>query len=280
MKPTVLIVEDEPAIADTIQYALETEGFDTICVNAGMPVIPLMAEKTVDLIVLDIGLPDIGGFELCKEIRKNYRTPVIFLTARSDEVDRVVGLEIGGDDYVVKPFSPRELSARVKAVLRRTGELSPDPLNTRRSDPVKSHTPDRLKSRPAGQTKSHPPGQIKSHPPDQIKSHPPDLANTGHAAPDKAFNVDASRRQISYFGRILDLSRYEYEILKTFIDRPGHVFSRERLMDIVWDEPEASMDRTVDAHIKNLRAKLKTVKPDVDPIITHRGTGYALNEDL
>ena len=226
MKPMVLIVEDEPAIADTIQYALETEGFDTICVASGMPVIPLLTEKPVDLIVLDIGLPDIGGFELCKEIRKTHQTPIIFLTARSDEIDRVVGLEIGGDDYIVKPFSPRELSARVKAVLRRTRN-------------------------PSGA----PPFQ-------------------------QAFQINESKRQTSYFGCILDLSRYEYDILKAFIRRPGHVFSRERLMDLVWDEPEASMDRTVDAHIKNIRAKLKTIKPDLDPIITHRGTGYALKEDL
>lgn len=226
MRPMVLIVEDEPAIADTIQYALETEGFDTICVAAGTPVISLLNEKQVDLIVLDIGLPDIGGFELCKQIRKTHQTPVIFLTARSDEIDRVVGLEIGGDDYIVKPFSPRELSARVKAVLRRTAAPS------------------------------------QTQPPQQ------------------AFDVDESRHQISYFGGVLDLSRYEYDILKTFIRRPGHVFSRERLMDLVWDEPEASMDRTVDAHIKNLRAKLKSIKPEIDPIITHRGTGYALKEAL
>ena len=226
MNPIVLIVEDEPSTADTIQYALETEGFDTLCLNAGLPVVPLLAEESVDLIILDIGLPDIGGFELCKKIRQTYQTPVIFLTARSDEVDRVVGLEIGGDDYVVKPFSPRELSARVKAVLRRT------------ANPRKNRS-----------------------------AQPP-------------FVVDESKRQIHYFGEYLELSRYEYEILNTFIHRPGHVFSRERLMDIVWDEPEASMDRTVDAHIKNLRAKLKMIKPDLDPIITHRGAGYALSEVL
>ena len=229
MKPVVLIVEDEPAIADTIQYALETEGFDTICLAAGLPVMPLLKERVVDLIVLDIGLPDIGGFELCKKIRRHYRTPVIFLTARADEVDRVVGLEIGGDDYVVKPFSPRELSARVKAVLRRMGDT----------------------------------GSLSSG------------SSAGGTAP---FEIDESRRQIRYFNQNLDLSRYEYDILKTFIRRPGHVFSRERLMDIVWDEPEASMDRTVDAHIKNLRAKLKAIRPGVDPIITHRGAGYALKE--
>ncbi|MBW2246752.1 MAG: response regulator, partial [Deltaproteobacteria bacterium] len=114
MKPKILIVEDEPAITDTIQYALETDGFDTQTLSSGMSVIPLISENPVDLIVLDIGLPDINGLELCKEIRKIYTIPIIFLTARADEIDRVVGLEIGADDYLTKPFSPRELSARVK----------------------------------------------------------------------------------------------------------------------------------------------------------------------
>ena len=222
----ILIVEDEPAITDTIQYALETDGFETVCLSAGMPVIDLLEREAVDLIVLDIGLPDVNGLELCKEIRKGHAVPIIFLTARADEVDRVVGLEIGADDYVTKPFSPRELVARVKAVLRR--------------------------ARPSAD---------------------------GPASP-AAFAVDESRRRINYFGQALDLSRYEYDILKTFIRRPGHVYSRYQLMDLVWEAPEASMDRTVDAHIKNLRAKLKAVRPDVDPIVTHRGLGYALKEDL
>ena len=121
MKPKILIVEDEPAISDNIQYALETEGFDTCRLSTGLPALDLLKETTVDLIILDIGLPDINGFELCRKIRENHGQPIIFLTARSDEIDRVVGLEIGGDDYVTKPFSPRELSARVKAILRRVG---------------------------------------------------------------------------------------------------------------------------------------------------------------
>jgi len=120
MKPKILIIEDEPAIADTIQYALETEGFETRTLSVGLPALGVMAEDRFDLIILDIGLPDINGMELCKTIRENHSLPIIFLTARSDEVDRVVGLEIGADDYVIKPFSPRELSARVKAILRRT----------------------------------------------------------------------------------------------------------------------------------------------------------------
>lgn len=222
----IMIVEDEPAIADTIQYALSTDGFETVCFNSGGPVMAHLAKEPVDLIVLDIGLPDINGFELCKEIRKICLIPIIFLTARADEVDRVVGLEIGGDDYVTKPFSPRELSARVKAVLRRMQQ----------------------------QKAPAPTGQ--------------------------AFQVDESKKQILFFGHRLDLSRYEYDILKTFIRRPGQVYSREQLMDMVWDEPEASMDRTVDAHIKNIRIKLKGVKPELETIITHRGMGYSLREDL
>ena len=225
--PRILIVEDEPAIADNIQYALETEGFETRCLLTGMPVAELMAKESFDLIILDIGLPDINGIELCKEIRKSHNLPIIFLTARSGEIDRVVGLEIGADDYVVKPFSPRELCARVKAVLRRTRSPLADGASSIRT-----------------------------------------------------FRLNDSKRQISYFGTPVDLSRYEYNLLTAFIHRPGHVFSREQLMDLAWDEPEASMDRTVDAHIKNIRAKLKNIAPDIDPIITHRGIGYALKEGL
>jgi two-component system, OmpR family, catabolic regulation response regulator CreB len=227
MPSKILIVEDEPAIADTIQYALETEGFIPLTAPTGQEALELIADGGVDLVILDIGLPDINGFELCKQIRQQNALPIIFLTARNEEVDRVVGLEIGGDDYVVKPFSPRELTARVKAVLRRT----------RNADPT-------------------------------------------DADPPTAWTVDAARRRICYFGRVLELSRTEYDLLHTFIRRPGQVFTRDQLMASVWDEPEASLDRTVDAHIKNLRAKLRTIRPDLDPIVTHRGTGYALNEQL
>ncbi len=228
MKARIMIVDDEPAIVDAIQYALETEGFETVCLSSGMPVISALTEDAADLVILDIGLPDISGFELCGRIRQISQVPVIFLTARTDEIDRVVGLEIGGDDYITKPFSPREVSARVKAVLRRTGTNN---------------------------------------------------SNNGMQSAG-VFVVNESRRQISYFGRDLDLSRYEYEILKTFIRRPGHVFSREQLMQLVWEHPECSLDRTIDAHIKNIRAKMRKVRPQKDPIVTHRGTGYSLRDDL
>ena len=228
MKPKILLVEDEPGIVDTVQYVLENDGFETRWLAAGSEVMPLLASERVHLVILDIGLPDINGLEVCKLIRQKYALPIIFLTARKDEIDRVVGLEIGADDYVVKPFSPRELLARVKAVLRRTGHEKPKPAE----------------------------------------------------GASQAFLVNDAKCQMMYYGEILDLSRYEYKILAAFIRRPGIVFSRNQLMDLAWDDPDASMDRTIDAHIKNLRAKLKAVKPELDPIVTHRGLGYSLKEGL
>ncbi len=222
----VVIVEDEPAIADTLQYALETDGFRVLMLDCGRPLLPLLTTEKIDLIILDVGLPDISGFELCKEIRKKSGVPIIFLTARAEEVDRVVGLEIGGDDYVIKPFSPREVTARVKAVLRRSG-------------------------------------------------------SAGQGGPElPSFVLDEAKRQFRLFGHLLSLSRYEYEILRLLVRRPGQVFSREQIMEIAWDEPDASMERTVDAHVRNLRAKLKAVAPEYDPIITHWGVGYSLKEDV
>jgi len=228
-KPTILVVEDEPAIADTIQYALESEGFRCQRLEVGAGVVEVLDRQPVALVILDIGLPDMSGIEVCRRIRERHDVPVIFLTARSGEVDRVVGLELGADDYVIKPFSPRELAARAKAVLRRTRRVS-----------------DTSPTSPTG----------------------------------TAFVLDEERRQISYFGTPLDLSRYEYKLLCVLLKKPGRVYSRDQLLDLVWDSPEASLDRTVDAHVKNLRAKLRDIRPDADPIATHRGTGYSLKEGL
>jgi len=120
----ILIVDDEPSIVDMISVALETEGFFPESSSTGADALVKLESSTIDLVILDIGLPDMNGFELAKQIRNHSKVPIIFLTARSNEIDRVVGLELGADDYVTKPFSPRELSARVKAVLRRTGSIS------------------------------------------------------------------------------------------------------------------------------------------------------------
>jgi len=229
-KPVVLLVEDESSIADTVIYALRTDGLAAEWVPTGGEGRRCLESTRVDLLILDIGLPDINGFDLYRDVRQRFSLPVIFLTARAEEIDRVAGLEMGADDYVVKPFSPRELSARARAVLRR--------------------------------------------------ARPPEGEANGADQPGRSpFVIDANRRLIQFCGRPLELSRYEYRILEVLVAHPGWVYSRERLMTLVWDEPEMSLERTVDTHIKTLRAKLKAIRPDLEPILTHRGTGYSLRED-
>ena len=238
--PSILIIEDVPAIADTLLYALATEGFSPRwCATANEGLAALRAQPFA-LLVLDVGLPDANGFELCKQLRASgHDLPIVFLTSRSSEIDRIVGLEIGGDDYLVKPFSPRELTARIKVILRRVAPPSPAP------------------AAPASSASRLPlPAPCASAP----------------------FVHDELRCRIAYRGRPLDLTRIEYRLLKTFLGQPGRVFTREQLLSSAWDEPEASLDRTVDAHVKTLRAKLRAAAPDEDPIVTHRGLGYSLRE--
>jgi two-component system catabolic regulation response regulator CreB len=227
MKPRILIVEDEPGIADTLQYALRTDGFDPAWVSTGEEALASVRAQAPALVILDVGLPDTSGFEVFKRLREASDVPVVFLTARSDEIDRVVGLELGADDYVAKPFSPRELVARVRSILRRAAKPAP----------------------------------------------------VSAAAP-VPLVVDESRRQIRFYGTLLDLSRYEFGLLQTLASRPGHVYSRDALLERVWGGATESMDRTVDAHVKTVRAKLKLVAPGLEPIRTHRGSGYCLAEDL
>lgn len=231
--PAILIIEDEPAIADTLLYALATEGFSPRWCATATEGLAALRAQTFALLVLDVGLPDANGFELCKQLRAaGQDLPIVFLTSRSSEIDRIVGLEIGGDDYLVKPFSPRELTARIKVILRRVAPAVP---------------------------------AAPSAPPPRPAS----------AAP---FVHDEIRCRIAYRGQPLDLTRIEYRLLKTFLGQPGRVFTRDQLLTAAWDEPEASLDRTVDAHVKTLRAKLRAVVPDADPILTHRGLGYSLRE--
>ena len=225
MTKTILIVEDEQAIADSIAYALRTDGFTPLHVALGQDALAAMrVPQAPALIVLDVGLPDMNGFEVCRQLRQFSNVPVIFLTARSDEIDRIVGLEIGADDYVTKPFSPRELVARIRVVLRRLAPATP----------------------PAA------------------------------TAPAR-FELREEEARIVYCGQPLELTRYEYLLLKTLLEYPGHVLSRARLMDRVWADAPETLDRTVDAHVKSLRAKLRHIDAAADPIQTHRGMGYSLS---
>lgn len=220
--PRILIVEDEPAIADTLAFALQRDGFATTIHSLGRKGIEALATDRFALIILDVGLPDMTGFDVCREIRRASEIPVIFLTARSDEVDRIVGLELGADDYVAKPFSPREVVARVRAILRRT--------------------------------------------------------HRNEQKPESPFRIDTDGARIAYHGTWLSLTRYEYGLLAALLERPGRILSRAQLMDLVWQDGGESLERTVDAHIKTLRSKLRTISED-DSIETHRGLGYSIRAD-
>jgi two-component system catabolic regulation response regulator CreB len=225
LRQTILVVEDEASIAETIVYALQTEGFAPLWKTTGRAGLAALVENHVTLVVLDVGLPDMSGFDVCREMQRTHKVPVIFLTARSSEIDKIVGLELGADDYLAKPFSPRELTARIRAVLRRSNGTA------------------------AG------------------------------AAASGAWRHDAARCRIGYRGKTLDLTRNEYRLLAALLASPGRVFNRDQLMMAAWDDPGAALDRTVDAHVKMLRAKLREAAPDADPIVTHRGLGYSLREE-
>jgi two-component system catabolic regulation response regulator CreB len=220
--PRVLIVEDETAIADTLVYVLRADGFGADHVLLGGDALSAHRSASYDLIVLDVGLPDMTGLEVLRRLRsEGAQVPVVFLTARSEEIDRVLGLELGADDYVTKPFSPREVAARVRAILRR----------------------------------------------EQRRQLAPAVG---------AWRREPEAMRIDFYGVALDLTRYEYRLLDLLLAHPGRVFTREQIMSRVWVDALDTTDRTIDAHIKTLRSKLKAIRADEDPIRTHRGVGYSL----
>ena len=224
----IFLVEDELAIAEAVSFALQAEGY--ICRHAATAgaCLEALRVEVPSLLLLDIGLPDSNGFDLYRRIREQCAAPVIFLTARKEEIDRVVGLEMGADDYVVKPFSVRELMARVRMVLRR-------------------HSPSvRLPS-------------------------PPDTELVAGV-----FQLDQQRKQIRYGGKTLELTLHEFRLLEVLMRHPGRVFTRAQLLEQAWEAPDHRLDRTVDSHIKSLRAKLRSIDSAADPIQTHRGMGYSL----
>jgi len=228
--PRILVIEDESAIADTLLYALSTDGMTAEHCALGGDGLARLRAAAFDLVILDVGLPDINGFEVCRTLRTFSDVPVIFLTARHEEIDRIVGLEIGADDYVIKPFSPRELAARVRVILRRTGARAWAPAATPSPTPAAS----------------------------------------------AIFTHDAEGARLAYLGQWLDLTRYEYQLLALLLRHPGRIYSRAQLMELVWHDAADTIDRTVDTHIKTVRAKLRAIDAQADPIRTHRGMGYSL----
>lgn len=236
MTHRILLLEDEQAIADTLLFALRREGFEVQHWQLAREALAAFAAQPPDLAILDVGVPDGNGFDVCRAIRKTSELPIIFLTARSEEIDRILGLELGADDYVSKPFSPREVCARVKAILRRSAGQATATATATAITPA---------------------------------------AATDSAVP--VLQLDEAVQRIRCGDRWLALTRYEYRLLATLLKRPQRIFSRGELMDLVWHDAPDTADRTVDAHIKLLRAKLREAGTRAELIQTHRHMGYSLH---
>jgi len=222
--PSILIVEDEPKLAALLTDYLRAAGYDTHWVADGNQAMAAIGEHQPDLVVLDLMLPGRDGLDICRELRRSSEVPVVMLTARVEEIDRLLGLELGADDYICKPFSPREVVARIKAILRRATAAGARPQ-----------------------------------------------------APQSALQIDVEAHTVHLDGQALDLTPVEFRLLKTLASAPGRIFSRDRLLDNLYDDHRVVTDRTVDSHIKNLRRKLEAVRADGETIRSIYGVGYRLD---
>lgn len=223
-KATILVVEDEPKITELLKLYLERDGYQVVPASSGRLALEAFHRKTPDLILLDINLPEMDGLEVCRVIRRESALPIIMLTARDEEADKLVGLELGADDYVTKPFSPREVVARVRAVLRRTTPIQ--------------------------------------------------AAEDGEMLSIGALALDPSRHEARRDGAALDLTPTEFRLLEVLMRNPGRVYSRLQLLDLVQGEAFEGYERTIDAHVKNLRAKIEPDPQRPTHVLTVYGVGY------
>lgn len=221
----ILIVEDEPKLAQLLIDYLHSAGYETAWLNNGSDVVPFVQQHPPALILLDLMLPGSSGLTICQELRRFSDVPIVIVTAKIEEVDRLLGLEIGADDYICKPYSPREVVARVKTILRRC---------------LRSHT---------------------------VAQH------------EALLQIDEGRFQASYQGTQLDLTPAEFRLLKTLAMQPGNVFSREQLLNHLYDDYRVVTDRTIDSHIKNLRRKLEAIDGETPFIRSVYGIGYRWEAD-
>jgi two-component system OmpR family response regulator len=225
----ILVADDEARIREVLLYALEKDGFAVTAVADGPAALAAVEQGGVDLVVLDVMLPGMDGLEVCRRIRQKHRVPILFLSARGEEIDRIVGLELGGDDYLPKPFSPRELCARVRAVFRRVeapqAALAPPPAEG--------------------------PRLVVTH---------------------GAVRIDNERHEVLYEGRLVPLTPTEFGVLGALLERPGVVLSRAQLMQRAYRYDNLITERTIDTHVRRIRAKFR--EQGGDPIATVHGVGY------
>jgi two-component system alkaline phosphatase synthesis response regulator PhoP len=224
---TILVIDDEPKIVKTVRAYLETAGFRVVMANDGRAALTVYRHEKPALVILDLGLPGMDGLDVARTLRRESDVPIIMLTARVDEADKLIGLELGADDYVAKPFSPRELVARVRAVLRRTGG--------------------------------------------EREAAPPPIVAGGVA-------IDVERRQVTVGGREIELTPTEFDLLAVLARHPGRVFTRVELLDKVQGYAFEGYERTIDAHVKNLRQKIESDPKDPRYVLTVYGVGYKFAE--
>ncbi len=229
MSRHVLVVDDEARIREVVTYALRRDGFVVSEAESGDAALERVAAGGIDLLVLDVMLPGTDGLEVCRRIRGSSRTPILFLSAKGEEIDRVVGLELGGDDYLPKPFSPRELVARVRALLRR-------------ADPGEAAAP----------------------------------TPTRRALVHGPVEVDLDRHEVRCAGALVALTPTEMGVLATLLERPGVVYSRAVLMQRAYRWDNLVTERTIDTHVRRIRAKFRPT--GVDPVATVHGVGYKAAE--
>jgi DNA-binding response OmpR family regulator len=224
---TILVVDDEPKIVKTVRAYLENAGFRVATADEGQMALTVFRHEKPALVILDLGLPKLDGLDVARTLRRESNVPIIMLTARVDEADKLIGLELGADDYVSKPFSPRELVARVRAVLRRVGgerELGPSAISA---------------------------GDVK---------------------------IDLERRQVTVGSQMVELTPTQFDLLAVLARHPGRVFTRLELLERVQGYAFEGYERTVDAHIKNLRQKIEPDPKNPQYLVTVYGFGYKFSE--
>jgi DNA-binding response OmpR family regulator len=226
---TILLVDDEEPVQKLLTYPLERDGYRVVQARDGEEALRRFDEERIDLVVLDVMLPKLDGLEVCKRLRSGSAVPIIMLTARDDEVDKVLGLELGADDYITKPFSIREFRSRVRAVLRRAAGVRQD-------------------------------------------------LSGSEAIEVDGLRIEPARRAVEVGGEPVELTYVEFELLRTLAARPGHVFSRQRLLEEIWGSADYRDPRTIDVHVRHLREKLELDPSDPQFLLTVRGVGYRFRD--
>jgi DNA-binding response OmpR family regulator len=221
---TILLVDDEDSVQKLLTYPLERDGFRVVHALDGEQALARFAEEDIDLVVLDLMLPKLDGLEVCKRLRAESSVPIIMLTARDDELDKVLGLELGADDYITKPFSIREFRSRVRALLRRATTAAPD--------------------------------------------------QDEQAIEADGLRIDLARRDVEAYGKPVQLTYVEFELLRTLAAHPGRVYTREMLLQALWGGSDYREPRTIDVHVRHLREKLERDPRVPEFILTVRGVGY------